>query len=63
MGHGRVVDIVERSAFDETRLYVAVISSAARSAPARTREDGGMNLRVKLFLLDNVICLVIGSSC
>jgi ABC-type sugar transport system ATPase subunit len=29
MGHGRVVDIVERPDFDETRLYVAVQSAAA----------------------------------
>jgi ABC-type sugar transport system ATPase subunit len=29
MGHGRVVGIVERAAFDETSLYVAVQSAAA----------------------------------
>jgi len=37
MGHGRMVDIVERSAFDETRLYVAVQSASA--AAVRTGQD------------------------
>ena len=38
MGHGRIVDVVDRSGFDETSLYVAVQSaSAVRSAT--TRED------------------------
>jgi ABC-type sugar transport system ATPase subunit len=37
MGHGRVVDVIERVAFDETRLYVAVQAAAA----VRRSDDEG----------------------